>query len=150
MTAAAVGAAVIGISVSSASSDNSAPGSSVAATAAVASGAQTTTPIKHVVVLFDENISFDHYFGTYPYAQNQPGEPQFHALPNTPSVNGLNNTLLTANPNLNNPQRLSPDQALTCDQNHGYTPEQSAYDGGLMDRVRPGHDRQRLHAAQQP
>jgi phospholipase C len=133
MTAAAVGAAVIGISVSSASSDNSAPGSSVAATAAVASGAQTTTPIKHVVVLFDENISFDHYFGTYPYAQNLPGEPQFHALPNTPSVNGLNNTLLTANPNLNNPQRLSPDQALTCDQNHGYTAEQSAYDGGLMD-----------------
>jgi phospholipase C len=134
MTAAAVGAAVIGISVSSASSDNSAPGSSVAATAAVASGAQTTTPIKHVVVLFDENISFDHYFGTYPYAQNQPGEPQFHALPNTPSVNGLNNTLLTANPNLNNPQRLSPDQALTCDQNHAYTPEQSAADGGLMDQ----------------
>ena len=133
MTAAAVGAAVIGISVSSASSNNADPGSSVAATAAVASGAQTTTPIKHVVVLFDENISFDHYFGTYPYAQNQPGEPQFHALPDTPSVNGLNNTLLTANPNLNNPQRLSPDQALTCDQNHGYTAEQAAYDGGLMD-----------------
>ena len=98
------------------------------------SGASTTTPIKHVVVLFDENISFDHYFGTYPYAQNQPGETStFHALPNTPSVNGLNNTLLTANPNLNNPQRLSPDQALTCDQNHAYTPEQAAYDGGLMD-----------------
>jgi len=135
MTAAAVGAAVIGISVSSASSSNNAPGSSVAATAAVASGAQTTTPIKHVVVLFDENVSFDHYFGTYPYAQNQPGETsQFHALPNTPTVNGLNNTLLTANPNLNNPQRLSPGQALTCDQNHAYTPEQSAYDGGLMDQ----------------
>ena len=135
MTAAAVGAAVIGISVSSASSNNASPGSSVAATAAVASGAQTTTPIKHVVVLFDENVSFDHYFGTYPYAQNQPGETsQFHALPNTPTVNGLNNTLLTANPNLNNPQRLSPSQALTCDQNHAYTPEQSAYDGGLMDQ----------------
>jgi phospholipase C len=134
MTAAAVGAAVIGISVSSASSNNADPGSSVAATAAVASGAATTTPIKHVVVLFDENVSFDHYFGTYPYAQNQPGETStFTALPNTPSVNGLNNTLLTANPNLNNPQRLSPDQALTCDQNHGYTAEQSAYDGGLMD-----------------
>ena len=26
----------------------------------------TSTPIKHVVVIFDENISFDHYFGTYP------------------------------------------------------------------------------------
>ena len=32
------------------------------------------------------------------------------------------------------PQRLSPSQALTCDQNHGYTAEQSAFDGGLMDQ----------------
>jgi phospholipase C len=134
MTAAAVGAAVIGISVSSASSGNDTPGSSVAATAAVASSAQTTTPIKHVVVLFDENISFDHYFGTYPYAQNKPGEPQFHAQPNTPTVNGLDNTLLTANPNADNPQRLGPDQALTCDMNHAYTPEQKAFDQGLMDQ----------------
>ena len=28
------------------------------------------TPIKHLVVIFDENISFDHYFGIYPYAVN--------------------------------------------------------------------------------
>ena len=28
------------------------------------------TPIKHVVVIFGENISFDHYFGTYPNAVN--------------------------------------------------------------------------------
>ena len=33
----------------------------------------TSTPIKHVVVLFDENVSFDHYFGTYPYAANTDG-----------------------------------------------------------------------------
>ena len=31
----------------------------------------TTTPIKHLVVIFQENISFDHYFGTYPI-RNQP------------------------------------------------------------------------------
>ena len=108
MTAAAVGAAVIGISVSSASSDNSTPGSSVAATAAVASGAQTTTPIKHVVVLFDENISFDHYFGTYPYAQNQPGEPQFHALPNTPTVNGLQQRAADRQPEPEQPAAARP------------------------------------------
>ena len=30
----------------------------------------TKTPIKHVVVIFGENISFDHYFGTYPLAAN--------------------------------------------------------------------------------
>jgi phospholipase C len=28
---------------------------------------QTATPIKHVVVIFDENRSFDHYFGIYPH-----------------------------------------------------------------------------------
>src|SRR5579875_2862806 len=43
----------------------------------------TKTPIKHLVVIFDENVSFDHYFGTYPDALNPPGEPPFHALPGT-------------------------------------------------------------------
>jgi len=42
--------------------------------------------------------------------------------------------LLTANPNLNNPTRLSHAQALTCDQDHAYTPEQEAVDGGKMDK----------------
>ena len=35
---------------------------------------QTKTPIKHVVVIFQENVSFDHYFGTYPHAANLPDE----------------------------------------------------------------------------
>ncbi len=26
----------------------------------------TSTPIHHLVVVFEENVSFDHYFGTYP------------------------------------------------------------------------------------
>jgi phospholipase C len=94
----------------------------------------TATPIKHLVVIFDENISFDHYFGTYPNALNPPGEPAFHAAPGTPSVNGLGGALLTRNPNLSNPQRLDRSQALTCDQDHDYTPEQEAFDHGLMDR----------------
>ncbi len=94
----------------------------------------SSTPIKHVVVIFDENISFDHYFGTYPNAANPAGEPHFDALPGTPSVNGLNSTLLANNPNTANPQRLDRSQAVTCSQNHGYGPEQQAFDGGLMDR----------------
>ena len=101
----------------------------------------TVTPIKHVVVIFDENISFDHYFGTYPVAQNPPGEPQFKALAGTPAVNGLTEKLLTQNPNLNaangagaaNPFRLGHDQALTADQNHGYTPEELSFDNFAMD-----------------
>jgi len=40
---------------------------------------KTATPIKHVVVIFQENVSFDHYFATYPVAANKPGEPHFHA-----------------------------------------------------------------------
>jgi phospholipase C len=98
-------------------------------------------PIKHIVVIFDENISFDHYFGTYPNALNPAGDPAFHALPDTPTVNGLSGPLLTNNPNLNaangagatNPFRLKRSQAWTASQNHDYMPEQAAVDNGAMD-----------------
>ena len=103
-----------------------------AAVPAAAPAATTATPIRHLVVIFQENVSFDHYFGTYPHAANTDGVP-FHAAKNTPSVNGLTPALLTANPNQAQPMRLSSSQALTCDQNHDYTPEQLAMDGGLMD-----------------
>jgi phospholipase C len=96
------------------------------------SGASAATPIKHLVVIFDENISFDHYFGTYPKATNQNGSP-FHAKAKTPKVNNLTKALLTANPNTYNPERLSPSQAVTCDQDHQYQPEQDAFDNGKMD-----------------
>src|SRR5437016_13312359 len=61
---------------------------------------RTTTPIKHVVVIFQENVSFDHYFATYPRAVNPAGEPRFVARLDTPTVNGLTGSLLTNNPNL--------------------------------------------------
>ena len=100
-----------------------------------------TTPIQHVVVIFGENVSFDHYFGMYPTALNPPGQPRFAALPNTPTVNGFSPGLLTNNPNLNpangtgaaNPFRFNRSQALTADQNHSYGPEQASFDQGLMD-----------------
>jgi phospholipase C len=95
--------------------------------------APASTPIKHVVVLFDENVSFDHYFGTYPHATIAVGSP-FHAKPGTPSVNGLSPGLLTHNPNTYNPTRLTHSQALTCDQDHGYLAEQLAFNGGTMNR----------------
>ena len=63
-----------------------------------AAGRGTATPIQHLVVIFQENVSFDHYFGTYPHAANTDGNP-FHALPGTPSVNGLTPALLTRGPN---------------------------------------------------
>ena len=49
----------------------------------------TATPIKHLVVIFQENISYDHYFGTYPLAQNNAGDTPFHARRNTPKNNNL-------------------------------------------------------------
>ncbi len=105
-------------------------------------GGSTATPIQHLVVIFQENVSFDHYFGTYPNALNTiPGEPKFYPSPFTPSVNGYTPALLTNNPNLNpangagasNPFRLDRAQAWTNDQDHDYGPEQAAFDGGLMD-----------------
>lgn len=102
----------------------------------------TATPIEHVVVIFQENVSFDHYFGTYPYATNPAGEPVFHAAPGTPSVNGYTSALLSMNPNFlnaangsaaSNPYRLDRSQAATADQDHGYKAEQAAFDAGLMD-----------------
>ncbi|MGI8712717.1 MAG: phospholipase C [Solirubrobacteraceae bacterium] len=97
-------------------------------------GVESATPIHHLVVIFDENVSFDHYFGTYPHAANPPGEPAFYVAPGTPTVNGLSDALLAHNPNSENPQRLDRSQALTCDQDHSYTAEQQAFDHGLMDK----------------
>jgi len=91
------------------------------------------SPVKHVVVIFDENISFDHYFGTYPKAANTDGTT-FRALPGTPKVDGLTRKLLRKNPNAYNPVRLTHEQALTCDQDHSYGKEQLAYHGGKADR----------------
>src|SRR5260370_37747955 len=108
---------------------------------AFADGSSTATPIKHLVVIVQENVSFDHYFGTYPNALNPAGEPTFNARRNTPTVNGLSSGLLSNNPNLNplngagatNPFRLDRSQAATRDQGHGYKAEQQAFDNGLMD-----------------
>ncbi len=103
-----------------------------AATAPTAQAART--PIRHVVVIFQENVSFDHYFATYPQALNPAGVPQFHAAPGTPAVNGLGEQLLQHNPNAANPERLARIEALTCDQDHHYGDEQRAFNHGLMDK----------------
>jgi phospholipase C len=97
---------------------------------------KTATPIQHVVIIFQENVSFDHYFATYPNAANSvAGEPSFTAGSSTPSVNNLLAAgLLGQNPNSTQPFRLSHAQNYTCDQDHDYMPEQQAFDGGLMDK----------------
>ncbi len=97
----------------------------------------TATPIKHVVVIFQENSSFDHYFGTYPNATNKDGEPVFVAREGrrpTPTVNGLSGPLLSHNPNSVQPFRLDRSQAIVCDQGHNMTAEQKAANGGAMNK----------------
>jgi phospholipase C len=116
----------------------------------------TATKIKHLIVIFNENNSFDHYYGTYPEAQNNAGEPAFTAAPGTPTPNNLSQplnvqagftpitgvNLLSSNPTTQNsgngssainPFRLAPAYAETSSQNHSYSPEQEANDHGVMD-----------------
>ena len=129
-------------SYSIATADSIAPAAS-AAGSSPANAAKTATPIKHIVIIFNENVSFDHYFATYPNATNPSGEPAFKAKAGTPKVNNLANAnLLTNNPNSTNkengadaaePFRLDRTQAFTADQNHAYTAEQQAYDSGKAD-----------------
>jgi phospholipase C len=94
-----------------------------------------------VVVIFQENVSFDHYFGTYPNAANNGSGQPFTPAQGTTGVNGLTKRLLSNNPNGVNPRRYDPgvnnanvNDLLTCDQDHGYTDEQTAADGGKMDK----------------
>jgi phospholipase C len=98
--------------------------------------------VQHIVVIFQENVSFDHYFATYPNALNLPGEIPFNALPGTPAVDGLSESLLLHNPNAvnkhngagaTNPFRLSSFSAATADQDHDYKAEQLAFHAGAMD-----------------
>jgi phospholipase C len=132
------------------------PGATTPSALAGSSEPSTTTPIKHLVVIFQENVSFDHYFGTYPHAANSDGQP-FKAAKGTPAVDGLtpatdpslpaslqhSTNLLFSNPNASQPLRLDssptglPGNAggqLTCDQDHNYSDEQQSFDGGAMDR----------------
>src|SRR6478672_10350364 len=90
--------------------------------------------IQHVVVIFQENASFDHYFGTYPNAANPPGEPQFHPVRRTQQVNTIPPALMTTNPNGADPQRLDRNDYPLCDNSHDYDPELREWDGGKMDR----------------
>lgn len=124
---------------------------------------RTKTPIKHVVIIFQENASFDHYFATYPNAKNTDGTP-FVAREDTPTVNGLTdgnnkfpervhvglhdfnpnmpapnpgaqNQVLVLDPNgAANPFRMTRDQIVTCSNNHDYAGEQVATDAGFMDK----------------
>ena len=97
-------------------------------------GVERAPRIMHLVVIVQENVSFDHYFATYPLAANRPGEPVFEARPGTPSINGLNSALMAGNPNSTKPFRLDRTQLLLCNPSPYYPYEQGAYHAGLLDK----------------
>ena len=92
-----------------------------ATTTAIGTSATTITPIKHLIVIFQENISFDHYFGTYPHAANPDGQPNFIASANNNTSVDIDNLITSSrisdNPNLVKPFRLDRPKAGR-DQKH--------------------------------
>jgi phospholipase C len=92
-------------------------GATLRTPAAPTSSGATQTPIKHVVVIFQENVSFDHYFGTYPTAANTDGQ-RFSAAPGTPAVDGLKPA---TNPSIPASLQHSSDLTTMSDNSYGST-----------------------------
>ncbi len=102
-----------------------------------------TTPIKHVVVIFGENISFDHYFGTLS-SRRSTSRASRDSTPIRPRQRPTHwwavcsRTIRTSSiPTTARAARIRSAsvraQAVTADQDHDYGPEQLAFNHGLMD-----------------
>lgn len=84
----------------------------------------THSPIKHTIILYQENISFDHYFGTYGHGSN--------GIPAGSSLTFSNGTS-TWGPF--SPTQLSGQtQSRTCDVDHNYSHMIQMADHGAMDK----------------
>ncbi len=84
-----------------------------------ADGGATTTPIEHVVVLMQENHTFDNYFGTFPGAD---GTPDGTCIPNDP-----------LQPSLGCVEPYHLESLRTVDLHHGSSIGIKAFNGGRMD-----------------
>lgn len=79
-----------------------------------------TSPIKHIVVIMQENRSFDNYFGTYPGANGIPKNVCMSPDPDHPYNGQCVKPFLSINP-------------ISEDMPHGYQSSTVAYDNGKMD-----------------
>ncbi|CAB3762957.1 phospholipase C [Paraburkholderia solisilvae] len=126
-------AALLALAACGSSDDNnSTPPSTPTASVSPQDALQTATPIKHVVVIFGENVSFDHYFATYPNALTGNGEPQITAAATTQTdINTLQSKGLlgTANPNA---ASTSPNVVATTVNNVATTPPNAVGTGGTL------------------
>ena len=75
-------------------------------------------PINHIIYIIQENITFDHYFGTYPGADGIPADVKFAFRPGGKPKLGPFHLTKTAIPH---------------DLNHSWQAARTAYDGGKMD-----------------
>ncbi|MGD0636543.1 MAG: alkaline phosphatase family protein [Nitrososphaerales archaeon] len=82
------------------------------------SGAAPSSPVKNIVVVFQENHAFDNYFGTFPGAVGSLGKN--YCLPKTKGAKSCVSTFHDTN--------LTP-----VDMNHNWASAHADYDGGKMD-----------------
>ena len=91
-----------------------------AATTVGATEAAARSPIEHTIIVYQENISFDHYFGTF--GHGSAGIPDGALVTHSPSNAAYS------------PFRLDGQtQDITCDVDHGYADMIKMADHGAMD-----------------
>lgn len=101
-----------------------------APSSAQADGGKTRTPIEHLVVLMQENHTFDNYFGTFPGADGPPDGTCIPRDPNQPSLGCVE------------PYHL--ETLKTVDLHHGSSIGIQAYNGGRMDGFIAAQDQRNL------
>src|SRR2546428_7081795 len=82
-------------------------------------------PIQHTIIVYQENIAFDHYFGTFGHGSSgiPAGAQLFHTTPTGAQLGPFT------------PYRLDGStQASTCDAAHDYESMIRMADGGTMDQ----------------
>jgi phospholipase C len=84
---------------------------------------KTRSAIKHTIVLYQENISFDHYFGTYG-----------HGSSGIPGGSTLFHTNATQTYGPYSPTQLGSSQFRTCDVDHNYSDMIRMVNHGAMDQ----------------
>jgi len=93
-------------------------------TANGATGSNNNNPIKHIVVILQENHSFDNYFGTYPGANGIPANACMPINPNA-TAQGCIKPFLTTH-------------FTNADLPHGYQPATTDVNNGKMDSFMVG------------
>jgi phospholipase C len=97
------------------------------------------TDIDHIVIVIQENRSFDHYFGTYPAVR---GFSDPNALPGVFTQSFAKNTSVPPVGQVL-PYHLDTSSSgageCTPDPTHGWGPQHQAWDGGAMDAWGPAH-----------